>query len=782
MKTQFYCEGAAATPPTLPKGARILRFLRSPVARGRILAVNAPPEVPIITAALLGDVKPICPRLDRPDYVPVAQPILAHERVTYVGEPIAAVIGDTAAEAEDLAEQIAVEIAAETPVVTLDQALAPGAPLVHDIAAQNTLIDARFETADALQKRIAQAEWRARKKFGLAAIHDTFAPQKKGGGMGENLNARPAPAEIAAVAEILAPIDQDIARSLSSALAEHHRLAFARSFAHAVIRAAWARADLHPLSSPETVELVALSSDAAIAAERLGAAIAKLPAHIAAYCVGTVYTTALPGSYRAAHGVFYTPPGVVGRLLAMAEEAGVKWGTCRALDPACGGGAFLIPIARRMRAALKGTDPAFILQQLGARLRGFDVDPFGAWLAQAMLDVALQELAREAGRGVPKIVETRDSLDLRPADRGIYDLVIGNPPYGRVSPPAERRAVFKRSVYGHANLYGLFTDAALRWAKEGGVIGYVTPTSMLSGLYYKALRGLLAAEARPQAVNFVSERDGVFADVLQETMLATYRRRGKTRRGKVGFIEIGVDGEVSFRKAGAFSLPARPAAPWLLPRTPDQAALTRRLRAMPHRLSDYGYGVSTGPLVWNRFKGQFRSQAGDTRFPVIWAESVTSDGRFVWRSEKRNHAPWFAAKRPKDDWLIVTQPCVLLQRTTAKEQPRRLIAAELPANFIRKHEGVMVENHLNMVRAITQKPRVAAAVIAALLNSATVDAAFRCINGSVAVSAFELEELPLPSPAVIRRLAKLVAAQAGADAIEAVIATAYERVDAAAAA
>jgi hypothetical protein len=177
---------------------------------------------------------------------------------------------------------------------------------------------------DALQKRIAQAEWRARKKFGFAAIHDTFARQKEGGGIGENLNARPAPAEIAVVAEILAPIDQDIARSLSSALAEHHRLAFARSFAHAVIRAAWARADLHPLSSPETVELVALSSDAATAAERLGEAIAKLPAHIAAYCVGTVYTTALPGSYRAAHGVFYTPPGVVGRLLAMAEEAGVK--------------------------------------------------------------------------------------------------------------------------------------------------------------------------------------------------------------------------------------------------------------------------------------------------------------------------------------------------------------------------------------------------------------------------------------------------------------------------
>ena len=131
----------------LARGAQILRFVRSPVARGRILAVEAPSGVPIITAAALGEVKPICPRLDRPDYVPVAQPILARERVNYVGEPIAAVIADTAAEAEDLAEQVTVEIDAETPVVTLDEALAPDAPLVHDTAAWNTLIDARFETA-----------------------------------------------------------------------------------------------------------------------------------------------------------------------------------------------------------------------------------------------------------------------------------------------------------------------------------------------------------------------------------------------------------------------------------------------------------------------------------------------------------------------------------------------------------------------------------------------------------------------------------------------------------
>jgi len=280
---------------------------------------------------------------------------------------------------------------------------------------------------------------------------------------------------------------------------------------------------------------------------------------------------------------------------------------------------------------------------------------------------------------------------------------------------------------------------------------------------------------------FVSERDGVFAGVLQETMLATYRKNGPALASEVGFLDMSGDGgEIASRKAGTFNLPAEPSAPWMLPRSPAQATLARRLRAMPHRLADYGYAVSTGPLVWNRFKDQFWATADAESFPVIWAEAITSDGRFLWRSDKRNHLPWFAAKRPKDDWLIVTRPCVLLQRTTAKEQPRRLIAAELPTSFIRKHKGVTVENHLNMIRATGSEPAVPACVVAALFNSATVDAAFRCLNGSVAVSAFELEALPLPAPATMAKLTRLIESRAASD--KAVIAAAYGRSNAASAA
>ena len=116
--------------------------------------------------------------------------------------------------------------------------------------------------------------------------------------------------------------------------------------------------------------------------------------------------------------------------------------------------------------------------------------------------------------------------------------------------------------------------------------------------------------------------------------------------------------------------------------------------------------------------------------------------------------------------MVTDFPCVLLQRTTAKEQTRRLIAAELPSSFIEQHGAVVVENHLNMIKPMNGAPKVRPALLAALLNSNAVDQAFRCINGSVAISAYELKALPLPSPESLKEIGDLVERNAERDVIE----------------
>lgn len=546
-----------------------------------------------------------------------------------------------------------------------------------------------------------------------------------------------------------------LARALASTVSEFGRKNLAADFTHEAFQT-YARVLAPGYELRDFPRAPRLDETSRQLAEGIGRMAAVLPLEEGGHALTGLYTIMLDSKERSDLGAFYTPSALTERLIDMAQESGTDWTTVRVLDPASGGGTFLLAIARRMRAAMSAADPAFVLAQLGTRLTGFEVDRFAAYFSQTLLDISVWDLAQASGREIPQVITVCDTLEAEASP--VFDLVIGNPPYGRVALTADQRERYSRSLYGHANLYGVFTDIAVRWTKPGGMIAYLTPTSVLGGQYYAALRRLLADEAPPVAIDFVHARKGVFEDVLQETLLALYRRGGKAEKFQVHYLDVDSEREARLTKNGKVSLPEDPSSPWLAPRSPHHVTVIKATEKMASRLADWGYEVSTGQLVWNRFKPQLKQRPGNGTLPLIWAESVTSDGRFVFKAEKRNHAPHFKVEAG-DGWLVVKESCVLLQRTTSKEQSRRLVAAELPADFVKAHGGVVVENHLNMIRALG-KPKVSAAAVAAVMNSGIVDDVFRCISGSVAVSAFELRSLPLPSVKAMSVIEKLVAAQA----------------------
>ncbi|MFY9768845.1 MAG: xanthine dehydrogenase family protein molybdopterin-binding subunit [Xanthobacteraceae bacterium] len=124
--------------------AYFVRFVRSPVAAGRIVKITAPDGITVIRASDLS-ARPIRPMLHKYNYRPIEQPILAQDAVRFVGEPLAAVFAPTAAQAEDAADRVEIEIADLPAVTDARDALQPGAPAVHDTG--NLVVDAQFETA-----------------------------------------------------------------------------------------------------------------------------------------------------------------------------------------------------------------------------------------------------------------------------------------------------------------------------------------------------------------------------------------------------------------------------------------------------------------------------------------------------------------------------------------------------------------------------------------------------------------------------------------------------------
>jgi carbon-monoxide dehydrogenase large subunit len=167
--------------------AHYVRFVRSPVASGRILRIDAPDGAKIVRAADLAGVRPIRPMLHKFNYQPIEQPILAKEVVRFVGEPIVAVFASTNSDAEDMADRVEVEIAELPSVVDANDALSADAPRVHDTpqAMSNVVVEGHTKTADfdavfAAASRRVQVKVRSRRQnatpLEARAAHAAFDP------------------------------------------------------------------------------------------------------------------------------------------------------------------------------------------------------------------------------------------------------------------------------------------------------------------------------------------------------------------------------------------------------------------------------------------------------------------------------------------------------------------------------------------------------------------------------------------------------------------------------
>ena len=144
--------------------------LRSAVAHGRIRSIDtsaarAMPGVhAVMTAADIGQVPNIPLRLaNLPEFKGYLQPVIAHDKVRYVGEPLAVVVAETQARAEDALEAIAVDIERLPAVPDRHVAASDQSLLFEDTGSNRTVrYTASFGDADAA---FAKAEYTRKETF-----------------------------------------------------------------------------------------------------------------------------------------------------------------------------------------------------------------------------------------------------------------------------------------------------------------------------------------------------------------------------------------------------------------------------------------------------------------------------------------------------------------------------------------------------------------------------------------------------------------------------------------
>jgi aerobic carbon-monoxide dehydrogenase large subunit len=124
-------------------GMRDVAFVRSPVAHARIRSISVPAanRAATFTAAEFAGVKPIRAVSGLHGFKVSEQPPLATDKVRYVGELVAMCVDATRAEAEDLAQAVALDLEELPAVHDMLEARKPGVALVHDHWADNVFLE-----------------------------------------------------------------------------------------------------------------------------------------------------------------------------------------------------------------------------------------------------------------------------------------------------------------------------------------------------------------------------------------------------------------------------------------------------------------------------------------------------------------------------------------------------------------------------------------------------------------------------------------------------------------
>ena len=436
------------------------------------------------------------------------------------------------------------------------------------------------------------------------------------------------------------------------------------------------------------------------------------------------------------------------------------------LDPACGGGSFLTPMARNLihLRRRQGNSAQEACRSVLRQLKGIEIDTGLAALSQTLLR---QMLLREYGfarRGPLGVVKRGDALSV--SLQSEFDLVIGNPPFGKVRDRLEDKilkASGRANLGGHTNFYSLFLLRGLKWVKPGGGLVFVLPTSFVAGPHFAGLRHEVFSRAFVERIDLHEQRENLFLGAVQDICLLVLRRReeGDDRTSKASHTyELGyIDGHGIRTRRGS-GLARSEGEPWTLPVAHEVRVFSRRIdsrhgsAAKPFTLSDYGYRVRVGKVVPTRERKRLHINRRKGDMPLLWASSIRPNGSFDFEAAGRlRNALWY---RPPTEGSLAyasTRPAVIVQRTSNRNQTRRLNAAMVPKRFRDEYAGGFVaENHVIVIEAMVGRPALPPSILVKVLNAGATNERFSAVSGSFSVSAGLLQRLALPDPATVRAL------------------------------
>lgn len=344
--------------------------------------------------------------------------------------------------------------------------------------------------------------------------------------------------------------------------------------------------------------------------------------------------------------------------------------------------------------------------------------------------------------------QTFENGSLFDDENKIYDYIIGNPPYLKISKDANEAKMMPSVCYGAPNLYFLFWAMGIHNLKQDAELVYIVPRSWTSGAYFKQFRQYLFENCVITDMHLFESREKVFdgESVLQETIIIKVKKTTQ----KPDYINITSSSTSTFEDVVKFCAPygtivAQNQFVYLATNEKDVKVLSQ-VNHFDATLPDMNMRMQTGIIVDFRTREVLRNQLEDDSYPLFYSQHIKG-GRVIWPLGKEGEV----IKTDRKGYLQENSDFLMVKRFTSKEEERRLQCGIYLKKKYSQFTYISTQNKINFIKCDSSCVTYGLYV---LLNSTLYDNYYRILNGSTQVNSTEINQIPIPKRQIIEEMGK----------------------------
>lgn len=253
-----------------------------------------------------------------------------------------------------------------------------------------------------------------------------------------------------------------------------------------------------------------------------------------------------------------------------------------------------------------------------------------------------------------------------------YHLIVGNPPYF-VLKRSEIPESFLPFVEGRPNIFTLFILKSLQLLQPDGIVAFVLPKSFLNCAYYDRVREYLVKYCDVLEI-FEPPKIIKFLETAQPTIVLIAKKKSK-------------DNQTSPQQLSEWE--CRVGSNNRLVFTTHKEELTQLLKGAT-TLSQAGYRVSVGNVVWNQVKPDLTDD--DSEIRLIYSSDIQKGHIIKSQFRNKDKKNYLKESGKKPQQKPYQKPVLLLNRGygTGKYQFQHAIVGNEITNYL-------VENHVMVI-------------------------------------------------------------------------------------